>query len=169
MTFSSVLNCRRIMVRIAFTTAAIVLALAGCGPNREPSSGAAPSPPTGAGNGSPLHRAQNSDRPEITIERISKDVVGSVVQVSELTESGSTTEWTFEAGEYRRIDILERRNTETGIDLRIFMLTRNNPKPNEDDVQVSGQLRLHYEWKDKQWVLRNIENLTFRYSLGQPI
>lgn len=169
MNFTHFLNRWRIMVRIALTVPAIVFVLGGCGPNREPSPGATPSPPAFAGKGGSLHPVQDSDRPEITSERISKDVVGRAVQVTELTESGPATEWTFEADEYRRIDVLERHVTETGIDLLVFMLTRSNPKPDEDDVQVSGQLRLHYEWKDKQWHLGNIENVTFRYSVGQPI
>ena len=44
------------------------------------------------------------------------------------------------------------------------MLTRS--RPGEGDVQVSGQLKLRYEWKGKQWVLRSIENVSFRYSVG---
>jgi len=95
--------------------------------------------------------------------------VGWVVEVSEATGSGPSTKWTFEAGEYRRVDIHERHPTETGVDLLVFMLTSNNPGPEEDAVQVSGQLRLRYDWKDKQWILRHIENVTFRYSFGQPV
>jgi hypothetical protein len=95
--------------------------------------------------------------------------VGWVVPLSELTGSGPATQWTFEADEYRRLDILERHVTENGIDILVFMLTRNNPGPDDDDVEASGQLRVYYEWKDRRWVIRSIRNLTFRYSVGVPI
>src|SRR6185503_16305938 len=97
---------------------------------------------------------------------LSKDVVGKVVEVGEVNGFQPSTEWPFEAAEYRRIDILERQASQTGVELLIFMLTRNNPKPGEDDVQVAGQLRLHYEQQGSQWTLRRIENVTFRYSVG---
>jgi hypothetical protein len=109
---------------------------------------------------------QNAERPEITPGKISKDVVGRVVEVPELSGSGPSDKWTFEAGEYRRIEVLEKHATATGLDLLVFMLTRSDPKPGESDVQVSGRLRLHYEWKEKQWILRSLENVSFRYSLG---
>ena len=97
---------------------------------------------------------------------ISKDVVAKVVDVPELSGAGPTDKWTFEADEYRRIEILERHPTASGLDLLVFMLTSSNSKPGESTVHVSGNLRLHYEWKGTQWVLRSIENVSFRYSLG---
>lgn len=157
------------MIRIALSLATIVLVLMGCGQAQEPSTGSAAAQPPLAGKGGSLRFAQDSGKPEISAARISKDVVGWVVEVSQASGSGPSTKWTFEAAEYRRIDILERHETEAGIDLLVFMLTSNNPKPDEDPVQVSGQLRLHYDWKGRQWVLRKIDNVTFRYSIGQSI
>jgi hypothetical protein len=149
------------MIRAVLIAVAIVCGFAGCGAKPE-SSGAPPS----TGSGGSLRPVQSSERSEITAEKISKDVVGRVVDVPEQSGSGPSDKWTFEAGEYRRVDILERRPTATGLNLLVFMLTRSNPKPGESDVQASGHLRLYYEWKNKQWVLRGIENVSFRYSLG---
>ena len=95
------------------------------------------------------------------------DIVGRVVQVSELTGTWPPTEWTFDAGEFRQAEILSKHETETEYTVVIFMTTRSNPEPDEDDIQVSGRLQLHYEWKGGQWTLTNIENLSFRYSVGQ--
>jgi hypothetical protein len=149
------------MSRAFLIAVAIVCGFAGCGPKPE-SSGLPPS----AGSGGSVRPVQSSERPEITAARISTDVVGQVVDVPEQSGAGPSDKWTFEAGEYRRIDILERHPTATGLDLLVFMLTRSNPEQDEITVQVSGNLRLHYEWEGKRWMLRSIENVSFRYSLG---
>jgi len=141
----------------------MVLVAVGCGPAPERSQGAAPGQPASAEG---TLRVQDKGRPEITSQGISKDVVGKVIRVDEMHGAHPGTEWTFEADEYRRIDILERRATATGADLLVFMLTRSNSKPGEDDVQVSGQLRMSYEWKGDKWVLQKIENVSFRFSIG---
>jgi hypothetical protein len=149
------------MVRVFLITVAIISGLVACGAKPEP-----PHAPPFAEKGGSLQPVQNSGRPEITVGKISKDVVGRAVDVQERSGSGPSDKWTFEADEYRRIDILERHPTESGLDLLVFMLSRANPMPGESDVQVSGQLRLHYEWKGRQWVLSSIRNVSFRYSVG---
>jgi len=147
------------MIRFALIALAIVFGVAACGAKPEP-----PTTSSSTGEAGPLRPVQSSERPEITVGKISKDVVGRVVEVPEASGTGPNDKWTFEADEYRRIDILERNPTATGLDLLVFMLTTS--RPGEGDIQVSGQLRLHYEWKGKQWVLRSIDNVSFRYSLG---
>jgi len=149
------------VIRAVLIAVVIVSGFAGCGEKPE-----SPGLPPSAGNGGPLRSAQSPERPEITAGRISKDVVGRVVNVPELSGAGPSDKWTFEAAEYRRIDIVERRPTADGLDLLVFMLTRSNSTPGESDVQVSGQLRLRYEWKGGKWLLRSIENVSFRYTLG---
>ena len=149
------------MIRVFLIAIAIVCGFAGCGPKPESSD-----PSASAGSGGSLRPVQSTERPEITAGRISKDVVGQVVDVPEQSGAGPDDKWTFEADEYRRVEILERHPTATGLDLLVFMLTRSNPKPGEITVQASGNLRLHYEWKGKQWILRSIENVSFSYSLG---
>ena len=147
------------MIRAILIPVAIVAGLAGCGAKPD-SSGVSPS----AGDAGSLRSVQSSEKPEITADRISKDVVGRALVIPEVSGAGPNDKWTFEADEYRRIDILDRRPTAAGLDLLVFMLTRS--RPGEGDVQVSGQLKLRYEWKGKQWVLRSIENVSFRYSVG---
>jgi len=149
------------MVRAVLIAVAIVSGFAGCGARPE-----SPGLPPAAGNGGSLRPVQSAGRPEITSGKISRDVVGRVVEVQELSGSGPSDRWTFEADEYRRIEVLEKHTTATGLDLLVFMLSRSNPKPGESDLQVSGRLRLHYEWKERQWILRSLENVSFRYALG---
>ena len=142
--------------------AALVLAAAGCRPAPDLS---VSGPPSSAKREGALH-VEDKGAPQITSQGISRDVVGKVVTVGEIHGAQPSTEWKFEADEYRRIDILERRSTPTGVDLLVLMLTRSNPKPDEDDVQVAGQLRLYYEWKGEKLMLEKIENVSFRYSIG---
>jgi len=150
------------MLRIASIATALLPVLLGCGPAQEPGASVAP----GAGSTDYLRRVQEAGKPEITTDHVSKDVIGHKIVVPELTGSGPADEWTFEADEYRSVEILERQPTDSGVDLLIFMLTRNNPREDEHSVQVSGRLQLHYEWKGGKWVLTRIQNLTFRYSVG---
>jgi hypothetical protein len=147
------------MKRNLLCAAAILFALTGCGPASE-------SPRNVARSTERLQLVQDSGRPEISVERISRDIVGRVVKVSDVRGTGPETEWTFDADEFRQAEILERRLTENGSTLVISMLTRNNPQPGEDAVQVTGKLQLHYEWRAGQWVLTRVENLSFRYSIG---
>lgn len=147
------------MVRTILSFTAILFALTGCVPSPESSSNVTSNPDR-------LQFVQASGKPEVTGEKIASDIVGRVVQVSELTGAGPATEWSFEADEFRHVDILERKLTENGLGLVIFMMTRNNPRSDEDHVQVSGKLRLQYEWREGQWMLTTIENLTFCYSVG---
>jgi hypothetical protein len=155
------------MDRIVLSVTAILFALTGCVPAPESPSNATPGPAVPAGNHDLLHYVQDAGRPEVTAEKIMSDIVGREVQVFELTGAGPATEWTFEADEFRQADILERQMAGNELTVVIFMTTRNNPRPDEDDVQVSGKLRLQYEWRAGQWILTTLENLTFRYSLGQ--
>ena len=133
--------------------------LAGCGEKPEASGSS-----TAPGDSGSLRSVQDAQKPEITVAKISKDVVGKVVTVPDASGTLPDDKWTFEADEFRRIDILQRNPSSDGIDLTVFILTRS--RPGEGDIQVSGQLKLHYEWKGKQWVLQKIENVSFRYSLG---
>ena len=153
------------MLRSAVILIAAVFVLAGCDPAPERSTGSTSAGPGMARKTAP-RRVQDLRRPEVTTEAISRDVVGRAVEISEATGSGPEDKWTFEADEYRRIDILETHASESALEILVFMLTRDNPKPGDHALQVSGRLRLRYEWRDGRWVLRHIENLTFRYTIG---
>ena len=154
------------MMRITVALITVLFALAACGRAPAPSSGGVKSL-VPAGGAEAVPSVQRSDKPEVTSERILRDVVGKVVPINELTGFGPTTEWTFDPGEFRQIDVLERRVEDDGLAIVIFMTTKNNPEPDEDAVAVSGKLLLRYQWRGKDWHLRDIENLTFRYSIGQ--
>lgn len=150
------------MFRINLSITAILLFLTGCGPASEPPSTAAA--PTGSSDA--MHRVQISDKPQITVEKITLDIVGRVVKTTDATGTGPPTDWTFDADEFRQVEILDKQMTESEYTLVIFMTTRDNPKPGESDVvQVAGKLQLRYAWKESQWVLTEVRNLTFRYSV----
>ncbi len=155
------------MARITVTLIAALVALAGCGRSSPPAPSSGSKSLMQAGGAEALPSVQKPDKPDVTSERILRDVVGKVVPISELTGLGPTTEWTFDPDEFRQINVLERRREDDGVAIVIFMTTRNNPQPNEDAVAVSGKLLLHYQWRGSEWHLRDIENLTFRYSIGQ--
>lgn len=147
------------MNRTLLSVAALLLALIGCGPAPDVSS-------TAARDAKRLQPVQDSGRPEISAEKIVRDITGRVVKVSDLKRAGPRTAWTFDADEFRQVEILERSATESGTTLVIFITTRNNPRADEDAVQVSGKLQLQYRWRAGQWALATVENLTFRYSIG---
>jgi hypothetical protein len=149
------------MLRTILSLTTIFIALTGCGQAPDPSATVTATPNS-------LQLVQNARRPEITSEKIASDMVGKAVKISELTGGGPEDAWTFETSEFRQVNILEKNVTNAGLTLVIFMTTRNNPKPDESHVQVSGKLELQYEWKAGQWALANVKNLTFRYTVGVP-
>ena len=89
-----------------------------------------------------------------------------MIRVSDVAGAGEPTEWTFEKKEFRHVEVLERKVTGNTQTLVVFLTTRDNPAADEEQVQVSGKLALHYERKAGQWVLTGIQNLSFRYSVG---
>ena len=154
------------MVRTVLSVAAILFALTGCMPVPDSPSSTTGIPAFLAGIRDLLHFVQNSDKPAVTPEKIVSDVIGRVVEVPELTGTVPPIKWTFDADEFRHVAILETHTTENALTLVIFMTTRSNPQSDEDPVQLSGRLRLQYEWRAGQWTLTTIENLTFCYSVG---
>jgi hypothetical protein len=154
------------MNRSVLSIAAILFALTGCMPAPESSSDATGVSAFLAGIRDLLHSVQNSGKPAVTPEKIVRDVVGRVIEVPELTGTAPPIAWTFDADEFRQVEILERHTTEHGLTLVIFMITRSNPESDEDPVQISGKVRLQYEWRAGQWIITTIEPLTFRYSFG---
>jgi hypothetical protein len=141
---------------ITLTITAILLVLNGCGPASTPSATSTPNVLSVADKSSP-----------ITEDQIARDIVGKNVQISDVTGDDPSNKWTFEADEYRHLEILESQRSDNALMIVISMTTRNNPKPDEESIQVSGKLRLIYEQDGaKKWVLSQIENLTFKYSIG---
>ena len=111
------------MDRTVLSITVILFALIGCVPAPESSSNVTRNAAVPAGDRDLLHFVQESGKPEVAAEKIVSDIVGRVVQVSELTGAGPATEWTFEADEFRQVNILERRLAENGLTLVIFMTT----------------------------------------------
>ncbi len=135
---------------------ALVAAIAGCSPERDTQT--ARSQPA-------LKSVQQSQNSEITPDKIATDIVGRKIRISD-TGGANQNEWTFEASEFRRVAIIERKTTGKGETLVVFVTTQNNPESNEEQVRVAGKLQLTYVRKGGQWVLSEIENLNFQYSIG---
>jgi hypothetical protein len=129
-----------------------------------------PAPESSSGSSSPNSTIQTADqnaaRLEFSAEKIMRDVVGRVIKITNVAGDSPPTDWTFEADEFKQAEILMREGTPAAAVLTVFMTTRNNPGPEEDAVQVSGKLKLHYQRKGGAWVLTTIENLTFHYTIG---
>jgi hypothetical protein len=150
-------------IYMAASVAATVVALTGCGPDT--TTRAEVSRPVD-GLRSVQQSQSQSDNSQVNAETISRDIVGKVVRITQSSGMGGGNEWTFDADEFRRIVILETKDTPTGQTLVIFLTTQNNPTTNEEQVQVSGKLQLDYDRQSGNWVLTRIENLSFRYTIG---
>lgn len=150
------------MLRFKPIAFALLCAVAACSPAPESSSG-------GSSDLAIRTASQDPARLEITADTIKRDVVGRVIKVTEASGDNQPTDWTFEASEYKQVEILEREATPTGAAITVFITTRNNPGPKEEAVQVSGKVRLHYQRKGSAWILTTIENLTFHYTIGTAI
>jgi hypothetical protein len=147
------------VIRNALSVTAMIFAVTACGPAPEKSSDSTQ-------NADRLQPVQLPEKGDVSPEKIAGDIVGRVVRVSDVSGAGDPTEWTFEKKEFRHVEVLERKVTGNTQTLVIFLTTRSNPEADEEQVQVSGKLQLHYERKSGQWVLTGIENLSFRYSVG---
>ena len=144
------------LLRFLSSTALLLGALAACGES-----------PTATADSANVRAAdQGAGQKEIPVEKIVRDVVGRVVPITEVRGDGAPTDWTFEADEFKQVEIVEAQVTGNSASIVILMTTRNNPGPNEDAVQVSGKLQLRYERTGSRWDLKAIENLNFRYTVG---
>ena len=97
-----------------------------------------------------------SSHPKITLENIQKDIVGK-------NTGEGLMSWTFAKNEPREISIVESKYEGDKATIVIDMKTQSAPgswmKSN-----MSGKLRLHYEWIADEWNLIRVENLTFKQS-----
>jgi hypothetical protein len=143
------------MLRILLTVAALLFAATAC----------TEAPDTSSGSGT-MPAANQDGKPVIAVEKIARDVVGRVVPITEVTGDGTPTDWTFEADEFKQVEIVEQQVSDNVATIVIFMTTHNNAGPNDDAVQVSGKLQLRYERNGGNWQLKAIENLSFRYTVG---
>ena len=144
------------MTRILLPLIAVLLACTAC--NRAPETAA-----VSAAAPANVHVA---DKGEISADQVKSDIVGRVVKTSDAAGKGPADEWTFEASEYKQAEIIESKRMSNELIVTVHMLTRNNPKPEENSIQVAGRLRLHYEMKGGKWMLKSIDNLSFQYSIG---
>ncbi len=144
------------MTRISLPLIALLLTCTAC--NRAPNTAAVPAAVPA--------NVQVADKADVSVDQVKHDVVGRVVHTSDAAGKGPADEWTFEESEYKQTEIIESKRMSNELVVTVHMLTRNNPKPDENSIQVAGRLRLHYELSGGKWKLKSIENLSFQYSIG---
>ena len=153
------------MIRTFLVVLAVALA-AGC------SSESGDSQPVGIGPGSdrgPTVPIQLSQGPEVTVDRILQDLIGKNVSVQDAAGQSQPMDWVFEADEPKDAEIIESRKSDTGLSVVIQLNTGGAPGSQDANVQLSGRLMLNYQWNGRDWVLREIRNITFRFSRRMSI
>ncbi len=88
-----------------------------------------------------LSRLSSDEKPEITVKKIEKDIVGKMV-----------AGWIFQESEWRDIDILHSKYSGENAKIEINVDTIRNK---------SGTLRLRYKWTGVKWKLTRIFNVDF--------
>ena len=89
-----------------------------------------------------LTRLTENDRPEITADKIERDISGKMV-----------AGWIFGTDEWREIDILSSKYSAEKARIEINLDTIRDK---------SGTLRLYYKWTGNRWKLAKIFNVDFR-------
>lgn len=107
---------------------------------------------------------QSPRRPEITVDKVLADIVGKNVMAQDVAGEAQPMEWMFEQDEPKSAEILEQKASDKGVSLVIQMNTSGAPGSDDANVQLSGKLMLSYEWDGRDWILRRIQNMTFRYT-----
>lgn len=155
------------MARIILSAVILVAFASACSPE---SPDAAQPPQTRSeprsGDSLPVQLTQKAD---ITVAKILADIVGKQVRVNDAAGEAQPMDWKFEEDEPKQAEILERQEKDNSIALVVQMNTGGAPGSEDANVQLAGRLRLHYEWNGREWILRRIENVTFRYSRGMWI
>jgi len=88
-----------------------------------------------------LSRLSSTEKPEITVEKIEKDITGKMV-----------AGWIFQESEWRDIDILNSKYSGKKAKIEVNVDTIRNK---------SGTLRLRYKWTGGKWKLTRIFNVDF--------
>jgi hypothetical protein len=143
---------RRFPPEVLFV-ALVFLALSGCSKAPEAST--------------PLIPVMQHDQAVLTVEKIKQDLVRRRVHISGVTEDLPDDVWMFDFDEPKQVEILQQQATDRGLTVVILMRTGDNPNRNEEEpIEVSGKLRLDYLKQGSRLMLKDVENLTFRYSIG---
>jgi hypothetical protein len=90
-------------------------------------------------------------RPVITLEKITKDIVGNKTGYDIIRDS-----WTVAQEELRQITIVESTNEGDKANILVDIKTADSSE------KGAGRLRLYYKWNANKWSLGKVENLTFK-------
>src|SRR5262245_43226230 len=86
-----------------------------------------------------LSPVQLSQRPEITVEKILKDIIGKDVSVQDAAGESQPMEWLFEENEPKNAEILEQKANDNNIALVVQLNTSGAPNSDDANVQLSGK------------------------------
>ncbi|MBV9927933.1 MAG: hypothetical protein JOZ96_23135 [Acidobacteria bacterium] len=101
-------------------------------------------------------------RPYISPEKISNDLVGLGVRNVPLYDGRPSDTWTFAADEPKTIRVLQTKPAGDTATLVIDIIT------NDANTQLAGKLRLNYERVAGDWILTSVDNLTARLRPISP-
>lgn len=111
-----------------------------------------------------LLQACTTKKPEITVDRISRDINGkSVVYTSGITTRNFT--WKFD--NKNKLEVSKISETYNGEKAEIIahILTEEGWIPYElveYKILGEGDIRLKYEWTNSNWELMKLENISFK-------
>lgn len=112
-------------------------------------------------------KKRQTPRPTISNAKIYKDIVGKTLkEIPSETTGSDLISWTFAENEPKEIEVLEKKFIGDEARITIKMLTQDADSNNNSKwARLRGNLRLHYERIAGDWLLTEVENLTFKYII----
>lgn len=120
----------------------------------------------GGGGRAPATSTSTDQLPEITLQTIYQDINGKFVRAPSADGKLQPMPWVFDHNEPKEIKILDQKIEGDRGEFLVDMQTRSAPRA-KNQFSLSGQLRLHYELESglvlRQWQIRQVENVSFKY------
>jgi hypothetical protein len=92
-------------------------------------------------------------QPAITVEDVAADIVGK-------GPNEGLTGWLFKPDEQRDVQLVDVAYEEGAAAATISVKTEWTRPGNT--WRMAGRIRVHYRWRDRQWRLTRLENITFK-------
>jgi hypothetical protein len=150
--------------RLARSSALVLAALlafcaAGCGGGNPSSAGVMPT-------------ATPEKRPDLTLNTI-REVINHawVDDVPAADGKGKPEDWAFESNEPKEIEIVEQKQEGDTATVLINIKTRSHPRARRQmslEGQLRLQLKLESEFIFQEWRVRDVENISFKYTNLNP-
>jgi hypothetical protein len=129
----------------------------------------------GGGNsaGGPVLSATPERRPDLDLETVKRAINGAWVEgVPAADGQGKPQNWGFAHNEPKEIEIVEQKVEGDKAVLVVNMKTRSHPRDRRQ-MSLEGQLRLHMRLETelffREWDVEDVENISFKYTMLQPL